>query len=183
MTEIEIPALTRRAWWPEAYADESMPAGRETPSAWLYQLDDGARRYGERDGQDYPTWPIAEGQTVKFLASDDLGSCLLIVEDDGTTQWEPRPPEGAYLYDRDDREFGGDGPDDFVKNLRDFGILEPGMRMVVRVERLQPDVECRFTTAGGPPRFVALTPLPPIEEATEAPTDPEITAQLGLMME
>lgn len=179
----EIPTLARRTWWLEAYVDEIMPAGRDTPSAWLYQLDDGARRYGERDDPEYSTWPIAEGEVGKFLACDDLGSCLLTVEDDGTARWEPRPPEGAYLYDRDDREFGGDGPDDFVKNMRDFDLLEAGTRMVVRVERLHDLIECLFTTADGSPRFVALTPLPALEDATEAPADPDADAQLDLLGE
>lgn len=170
----EIQAIDGRQWWPISYLDESMPAGRTTPSAWLWLREDGAWVYGERDSEDWTSHPVTEGTIIQFIFSDNLGRARMTAQDDGSVLWDPRPADDTYIADVDDYEMSGDGPDDFVRNLTSFHKLESGEEIEVFVTRQSYAVECRFTAMDGSPRFVAINgPIPEFGERMVPPPDPQ----------
>lgn len=161
-TRIEPKA--RRTWYPDAYLDEIMPAGRATPDAWLFQLDDGALRCGcHPDGKeaDFQAFAVAEGEVVEFSACDDLGTSVLTVAEDGSYRFDPPPPAGAILWETGDGDTQADSPEEYVQFARDGGYLpEPGEPAEIRVAVWSDTTRLRFTAQDGPPRFV-------VAEATE----------------
>ncbi|GEP12288.1 hypothetical protein [Methylobacterium gnaphalii] len=156
-----IQPVANRKWWPDAYLDEIMPAGRETPDGWLFRLDDGAHRCGCRPEEHedwFPAFAVAEGEVVEFSPCNDHGTSELTICGEDYL-FDPPLPAGASIWIPGDTDTVSDNPAEFVAQLRE---IEGSEAMInVKVAVWLDSVRLRFTALGGPPRFV-------VAEAAEA---------------
>jgi hypothetical protein len=186
MAENSIHPVARRLWWPEAFVDEVMPAGRATPSAWLTRLKDGAHAIAGDDDCELDPIRLSEGAEIAFLQQDTLGRSRLTFEDDGKVTWSPTPPtECNFLWDGEVEGTTADDPDEFVEFLREAGIGEPGEWLIVYLMHIGArNLRCRFTALDGAPRFVALDTVPGAPaDAVQAPPLDDAQGDLPLAAE
>lgn len=176
-----IQTYDRRLWWPEAFVDEVMPAGRATPDAWLTRLSDGAHAIAGDDGCYCDLDPIrlTEGAEIAFVQQDTLGRSRLTFGDEGKATWSPAPPaECNFLWDGEVEGVIGDSPDEFVQFVREAGIGEPGEWLIVHLLHIGArNLRCRFTALDGPARLVPLdAEPPPPADPVSAPQSDEVEA-------
>lgn len=156
MTEVAIIHPGRK-WWPDSILDEVMPSGKEEPSKWLFRLNDGAHAFGDTDLTDggHGFERVAEGATVGFSYSDDLGVVTLTLDADGTHRWSaPIPAETTHVWEIGDSDTLADSPDEFVQFMREAGETEG--EYTVGLVHWSDSAPFRFTAEAGEPRFVRV---------------------------
>ena len=167
-----VEPMAHRKWWPLNFMDEDMPAGGDTPDAFLSRLDDGGHAYRAPDDPDSAEYSLSEGEIVEFVCRDTLGTARLVFED-GEPCWTPLVPTACnHLWDGD--EIIADSPQEFEDQIRESIALGwSDSDALVRLSRWSvAQLRFRFTAEEGPPRFVPLDPIPgPPGVFVEAPAD------------
>ncbi|MBD9390167.1 hypothetical protein IB237_23480 [Agrobacterium sp. AGB01] len=83
--------MTERLWFPKYLIDEVLPAGRETPEAWLPYL------LGSED--ENRKFLFTPGDVVTFKFLDPRGFVDVDINPDGTLAQSSRCPETSDLFD------------------------------------------------------------------------------------
>ena len=84
--------MTDRKWWPEHVLDEVLPAGRDSPTAWLSMKGQAI----EMRDDDMPEWTghVTAGEIVDFHYCDDCGRAVVQFRRDGTYRARSPIPGG-----------------------------------------------------------------------------------------
>jgi len=163
--------MTQREWWPSDYADEVMPPGRESPSAWIrgprgdtYELagaDDDIEG-AERD-DDHPRI-VRPGEVIDFVWCESLGTVEVTIFPDGAHRVHGVVPAHAthFWLAGDPESLAHDIPS-FVRRYRETEDVPEPVRETVRLAQWSAEIpHVLIVTAAEGPQFMELT-------AAEAP--------------
>lgn len=113
------PLHNGRLWWPQSYADESMPEGTSDPSQWIAGKVGALWLIGPTDQDDrvlYGCDLVAEGAIVEFGWAEMRGTRTVAISADGSWQVRAGEPDD-YTDCWEDGEFEslGDRVEDVVR--------------------------------------------------------------------
>jgi hypothetical protein len=117
--------MADREWLPYDYFDEVIPPMRESASAWIVPDPDGAPTLADYEGDAGRV--LVDGELVRFLYHVDHGEAVLTIADDLT--WSvssPMPADANTVYSAEIDFSGSNTIEGMVKDMAEFGALEPG---------------------------------------------------------
>lgn len=170
---------SERKWWPSELLDESMPAGRASPTDWITGPlpDDPEGRFivagwdDEDAEEDAGRQIVGAGEAIGFTWSEDRGAIDILVKEDGSFEiipgqpdlLEPNRPQGLTEIQADATHFWEPGDIDTMMDTmadfaREYAETEGGtalpMRVTVAMARWEDDIPHRLIVgADGKPRF------------------------------
>jgi hypothetical protein len=171
---------SERKWWPSELLDESMPAGRTSPTEWIIGRADkpGSSIVAGWSGEvaaadsDPGRQIVAENEVIDFSWCEDRGEIDIVVEGDGSYEIVPGQPDlldpdrpsrlaavpadATHFWERGDSDTIADSMAQFANDraemARECGDEFP-LRLTVDMYHWSDDIPHRLVVEGGNPRF------------------------------
>jgi hypothetical protein len=172
---------SERKWWPSELLDESMPAGRASPTDWIIGRDDKPGTFivagwdGEEGSEDSDPGrqTVSADEVIGFAWSEDRGEIDILVKEDGTYEIMPGqpdllepdrpprlteiPPDATHFWEQYDTDTLGSSMAEFAENwaqnARDAGEELPA-RVTVAMYHWSDEIPHRLVVGeDGTPRF------------------------------
>jgi hypothetical protein len=162
------PKTEGRKWWPQEVCDEVMPPGLDSPDQFIvagdtytWRLDYPAGMPGVDDGErGLFRQPLKDGDIVKFVCCDDLGSVELTIRPDRTFDVAGVVPAYAthFWFAGDVGSLGGDLDELIAIYFETWGagMDEPAVEFA-RMAWWSDGRPYKFTLTADGPRFIAVS--------------------------
>ncbi len=135
-------------WIPFDYCEETSPAPRSSPSAWVVENDAGHPCLAD-EFEDVGT-ALTDGQQIKFLQVVDHGGAVIVFNPDGSASLSTPMPEAAEhccVMDGLQADTMADDTDTMLANLREAAGPNPGDEFTVSYYSIVGPLPFRFDAA------------------------------------